>query len=426
VIGPHRYNNKTSCNSKLSDNCQWIQFKNPSNETGATNGWCDNNDCLIATIGHGNSTGVELTGAHLFDHPFVQSLTMFIGEFMCLFAFKLLMLINSWRGQKPEAPEIASAKPPWFLPASDSFFAPCVFALPALCDSVATTTMFIGLTMTYTSSFQLLRGAVVIFTGILSKFAGEDLGWTHITGMFVVFFGLLSVGGAAILKEPVQNSTNNTAPAVESMPHETAGDMLIMGAQIVVACQMVIEGQLMKWYTTKPLQLVGYEGFFGCIYMSLFCILFYHENGPRGGKVEHAYDAIAQMKNSGNIQLALIVTIFSVAIFHWAGISITKHMSVTTRVVLDTLRTIIIWGLGLMFHDGHTMAPDVGARFTQRGLEGGGGACCGRGGGDLHQMFALCLPRVWPKLAPTLCVHTNCNSANPCGVGVVPVRTSFW
>ena len=29
--------------------------------------------------------------------------------------------------------------------------------------------MYVGLTMTYASSFQMLRGAVIIFTGILSR-----------------------------------------------------------------------------------------------------------------------------------------------------------------------------------------------------------------------------------------------------------------
>merc|ERR1712008_33366 len=40
----------------------------------------------------------------------------------------------------------------------------------------------------------------------------------------------------------------------------------------------------------------------------------------------------------------------STAFFNFAGVSITKHMSATTRKVLDTLRTLVIWLLTILFH----------------------------------------------------------------------------
>ena len=44
-----------------------------------------------------------------------------------------------------------------------------IFLPPALCDMTATSVQYIGLTLTYASSFQMLRGAVIIFTGIEFK-----------------------------------------------------------------------------------------------------------------------------------------------------------------------------------------------------------------------------------------------------------------
>lgn len=41
-------------------------------------------------------------------------------------------------------------------------FSPFLFFIPAMLDMLATTLMYIGLTMTYASSFQMLRGAVII------------------------------------------------------------------------------------------------------------------------------------------------------------------------------------------------------------------------------------------------------------------------
>jgi hypothetical protein len=80
-----------------------------------------------------------------------------------------------------------------------SNYNPIIFLLPALCDCTATSTMYLGLTLTYASQFQvasacapaaclgwgpadafltpaglrqgqMLRGSVIIFTGLLSRF----------------------------------------------------------------------------------------------------------------------------------------------------------------------------------------------------------------------------------------------------------------
>ena len=43
-------------------------------------------------------------------------------------------------------------------PSSHKKFPPYIFWLPALCDMLGTSTMYLGLTLTYASSFQMLRG----------------------------------------------------------------------------------------------------------------------------------------------------------------------------------------------------------------------------------------------------------------------------
>lgn len=42
-------------------------------------------------------------------------------------------------------------------------------------------------------------------------------------------------------------------------------------------------------------------------------------------------------------------TIISIAFFNFAGISVTKELSATTRMVLDSVRTIVIWIVSLSF-----------------------------------------------------------------------------
>lgn len=55
--------------------------------------------------------------------------------------------------------------------------------------------MYIGLNLTYASSFQMLRGALIIFTGLLSvAFLNRRLKGYEWLGIFFVIAGLLIVG----------------------------------------------------------------------------------------------------------------------------------------------------------------------------------------------------------------------------------------
>ena len=50
-------------------------------------------------------------------------------------------------------------------------FNPFIFLPPALCDMTATSIQYIGLTLTYASSFQMLRGSTLpCFSSIFSLF----------------------------------------------------------------------------------------------------------------------------------------------------------------------------------------------------------------------------------------------------------------
>lgn len=59
--------------------------------------------------------------------------------------------------------------------------------------------------------------------------------------------------------------------------------------------------------------------------------------------LENAIDAFYQIANNWQILVSILGTIVSIAFFNYAGISVTKEISATTRMVLDSVRTMIIW-----------------------------------------------------------------------------------
>nr|XP_034966100.1 solute carrier family 35 member F6 [Zootoca vivipara] len=131
-----------------------------------------------------------------------------------------------------------------------------------------------------------------------------------------------------------------------------AGDLLIIMAQVIVAIQMVLEQKFVYKHNVHPLQAVGTEGLFGFLILSLLLVPMYYipagsfGSGPRR-VLEDALDAFCQIGRAPLIALALLGNISSIAFFNFAGISVTKEISATTRMVLDSLRTVVIWAVSL-------------------------------------------------------------------------------
>jgi len=305
-----------------------------------------------------------------FNHPFLQATGMFLGEMMCMLAFWVVRYRASRQQQ-------TSAYPPLSEENAPKKFNPLVFLPPALCDMTATSVQYIGLTLTYASSFQMLRGAVIIFTGILSTiFLRRRLAWFKWAGMVFVIGGLVTVGVSDMLNQKSCTTTttiseDNTTMtmampefSIMSAPISLAtsepgckndttnifvGDLLIFCSQIIVASQMVYEEKFITKYNVPALQAVGWEGTFGFTTLAILLVPFsFIYVGPQFGNnprhvLEDAYDGVYQLAHNPLLALAFSGTVISIAFFNFAGISVTKELSATTRMVLDSVRTLVIW-----------------------------------------------------------------------------------
>lgn len=285
-----------------------------------------------------SAPGCKDNPEHKFSHPFVQAVGMFLGELSCLAVFYIL-LCHDRRSPEPKINPGQSFNPLLFFP-------------PAMCDMTATSIMYVALNMTSASSFQMLRGAVIIFTGLLSvAFLGRRLLASQWLGILITILGLVIVGLADFF------SGNKDEHKLSDV---ITGDLLIIMAQIIVSVQMVLEEKFVYKHDVHPLKAVGTEGFFGFVVLSLLLIpMYFIHVGDFSGNprevLEDALDAFCQIGHQPLILLALLGNTVSIAFFNFAGISVTKEISATTRMVLDSLRTLVIWvvSLGLGWEQFH-------------------------------------------------------------------------
>ncbi len=265
-----------------------------------------------------------------------QAVLMFMGEMACLFAFKIWYY--SVKFSKKDISTFGPQK-----------FSPFVWAIPAMCDLLGTSTMYLALTWTYAASFQMLRGSVIIFTGILSvAFLGNKLKLHQWLGMFGVMIGLVIVGVGDVVF--FQNTGGYDATFV------LAGDLLIVLAQGIAAIQMTVEEKIIKKYKVPPLQGVGWEGVFGFSVLLVLLVPMYfipwhlpatQDLWQTTVRFEDSIDALLQIFSSPLLLVSTLGLIVSIAFFNFSGLTVTQKMSATTRMVLDSVRTIFIWVFSL-------------------------------------------------------------------------------
>ncbi|GMI38101.1 hypothetical protein TrCOL_g12404 [Triparma columacea] len=297
----------------------------------------DTADDLSTTI-WGSLDGQDGLEKRSFDHPFFQASTMFIGEALCLVAFVIKKKYFS-----PPTPQAYTSLKDGSSASEGLFTNSVYFSIPAMLDMTGTGVMNAGLCLTYASVFQMLRSAVVVFTAFMSvAILKRKLRAFHWASIALVVAGV-SVVGYVSIKYSGDDSTKSQSSVM-------LGNALVIVAQAMVALQMVVEEKIINSHGAPALKAVGFEGVFGFVILGILLVPLYYiqvSGGAHDYPIEDAVDAMIQISNSGEIQIALTGYICSIAFFNFFGISVTKAMSASHRMVLDSLRTVAVLGVSI-------------------------------------------------------------------------------
>lgn len=262
------------------------------------------------------SPGAEGEG---FEQPYFQTLLMMVGEFLCLIYF---YCSSGFKDQSLKFEEVPKS----------------IFAVACLFDWTATTLVNMAYVCIPASVVQMTRGAIVIFTCVLSVFfLGRRQFKYHIVGVGFVALGITLVSLSTFFNPAQGVSGGMTASGWTKL----FGISLCLGAQVFQASMLVYEERIMSKYTVPPLLVVGMEGTFGIIF-GIVLLAFLNAM-----KYESTPGAIYQITHSTPLLCAVIGSIFSIAFFNFSGVTVTQKASAVSRSTIDVSRTILIWAVEL-------------------------------------------------------------------------------
>ncbi|KAF8270274.1 hypothetical protein EI94DRAFT_1723208 [Lactarius quietus] len=312
----------------------------------------------------------------LYEQPVWQTLQMFLGEMLCFLPLLYEFLSKRLRTGAIRLPEedsdssLADLSESQKLPLQKLTGRRILWLwLPALCDLTGTTLMNVGLLYTPVSIYQMTRGALVLFVGILSVvFLRRRLHLYQWLSLVTVMAGVSLVGfSGSLVKDTLRttalsfvNMFDPTAPAIE-LPTDGSvedaeaakvviGVFFILFAQIFTASQFVIEEKILGQYSIPPLLAVGYEGLFGTISVLLLLPLLPLIKLPPSSPAAAWFDLVRgwhQLVDTPSVLYSGIVIACSIALFNFFGLSVTKYVSATARSLTDTCRTLAIWIVSL-------------------------------------------------------------------------------
>jgi drug/metabolite transporter (DMT)-like permease len=197
--------------------------------------------------------------------------------------------------------------------------------------------MNVGLILTSASVYQMLRGAVVIFTGLFSYlFLNRRLRGYEWLSLVMVVVGVGIVGLSSVLFP--QKKPSSTAFASEEFDYSSLlGVGLVLGAQLFTASQFVIEEKILIRYKVTPLKAVGLEGSFGLISILTAMPILHVLLGRKYPSFDVVQGYHDFFDNPTVWQTGVAISI-SIAFFNWFGLSITSAISATARSTIDACR----------------------------------------------------------------------------------------
>ncbi len=235
-----------------------------------------------------------------------------------------------------------------------------LLAIPALCDFITSTLLYVALNFIPGSIYQMMRGGTIITTFIFSIcFLKYKVQKYQILGCLLAFLGVFVVGVSNMVFRGGDTFDSSAVIYFLVQSSQIVGYILIVISMFFNGFFFVFQQKLLNKYHLDPLEVVGYEGLFGlCGYLILLPIIsfipcrfgvdacvFNHQGFPF---FQRPFEYFSAAFSNGALLFFCTLGIFSIATFNIAGVTVTKNINALARSIADVTRTILVWGIGLI------------------------------------------------------------------------------
>ena len=128
-----------------------------------------------------------------------------------------------------------------------------------------------------------------------------------------------------------------------SAPDPLLGNTLVIAAQALNAMQFIVEEKFIRTLHPPILLAVGVEGAAGVILSIIALPVLSRLQWPDGTRVDDPTAALHEIGSNWTLKWTTLGAILSIALFNFAGISVTQQLSGASRAAIDACRTATVW-----------------------------------------------------------------------------------
>ena len=302
------------------------------------------NSIVMVITGSLNAIANKRQGDLGYKYGLTVTFQMFVGEFLNIFAL-ILPIMFSFSYRRRHYAELDKEAEEGQKGRKVGFFR---LGFGGFLDSFGSGLQTFAIFLLPASIWQMMRNAtvifVVIFTVVYLKKPVRGHSWVAVVLSMV---GFILVGSASLMVESGADPEGRLrdSPVINSL----IGIVLLLVSLVFSGFQFAYQEKLFDNFVFDPRRLVGAESIVGAVTLTLCLAITSRIPCPNKemctNSIDDPSEGILALLASRELLFWAGCSALSIMVYNLSGLYLTKHVSSIFRIIMDSVRTIVIWAV---------------------------------------------------------------------------------